>query len=900
MKIRNYILSILAGAAALVGCSKLTPTISEPYAEALLSENNVSIALEGGSVTVQFTAETSWNIVTTEAKGPDGTPVEYVDSKAQWLDASPKSGTGSATITVTATPNTGDIRNGSIHFQCGGKDVYMVVYQEGAPAGEALPSTCEEVIAGTDGVSYLVTGTCSRIANTSYGNWYLTDDTGTIYIYGTVNASGQYPKDATGGWEAFGIEVGDKVTVKGPRTNYNGTIELVDVEVVSVEKSLIQTDQSSVSVPAESGTFELTFTSKANGTTVTTDVDWLHITDIEAAADGSMVVTLAFDPNTTTAARTGNINIKAPDAVKVVPVTQEGLPPTGESISDIVAKEDNSQVEALESTIVSARTQRGFIATDGRKAIYVYNSDAAAAVKVGDAITFKGTKVTYNGVPEISPLAEYTVISSGNSVSYPRATDITADVLTYEATEAEFIQFTGTLAKSGNYYNITFDGVDPETKQGSIVYPVEELGADAFDGKSITVKGYFNGLSSAGKFINIIATGIEEGGGGTPVDYDTVSDIIGFSDGTEISSEALVSAVCTSGFIVTDGKKALYVYTNRTDFNGIAQVGDYVSYKGTKTTYNGVPEISPVTEVTVVSSGNPVNYPAVKDITSSFVDYSATEAEFITFTGTLSVSGNYYNVAIPGVDTETRQGSVSYPAESLNAASWDGKEVKVTGYFNGASGGGRYVNVIAVSLQEPGTPDPPTGDGDDPAALEIGNSLSGMLSLASGTEVSSDYCVVGAVCQRGYVAVDKGTSVLVYYGSNWTPDVKVGDVVKFTGKYSPYNGLAEIASPVTTTVAEGYNVPALTSTDITSSLDNFTSSTSSPITVTCTSFQSGTYTNFSVDGATKVVSLYYPDNSIYDTFTVGDKVKLTGYWGGLSSDGARSNVIVTKLEVVTQ
>lgn len=1103
MKIRNLLLSVFALAAALVGCNKMTPVITEPYGDALLSENNVSISLEGGSLTVQFSCESTWEIITShnmvsgkDADGKtvkvpetdaEGNVIEYVDLDALWLDANPKSGSGTSTITITASPNTGDLRNGSVHFRCADKDVYLRVNQGGAPAGEAVPSTCAEVIAGTDGVSYLVTGTCTRIANTSYGNWYLADDTGSIYIYGTVNATGQYPKDASGGWEAFGIEVGDKVTVMGPRKDYNGTIELVDVEVVSVEKSLIQTDQTAFSLPSEGGTFDLSFSSKATGTTIATDVDWLHILDIVAGEGGAMVVSLSCDPNTTTASRTGNINIKAPDAVKVVSVTQEGLPPTGESISDIVAKEDNSQVEALETTIVSAKTQRGFIATDGSKAIYVYNSDAAGAVNIGDAITFKGTKVTYNGVPEISPLSEYSVVSSGNPVSYPRATDITADVLTYSAPEAEYIQFTGTLTKSGNYYNIAFTGVDPDTKQGSIVYPDATLEADGFDGKAITVKGYFNGLSSAGKFINIIATSIEEAGDTPAVDYDTVTDIVGFADGTAISSEAdvmavtargfvasdgrnavyvytqgsdfngiaqvgdrvkfegtkttyagvpeitpvtsltvlssgnavsyppvaditstidsyaatkaeyisitgklsisgnyynlivdgatrqgsvvypvealgaaawdgkdvtitgyfngitgsgkyvnvititmtepgsdpgtgpvtggqtvteiisapdnteveceaLVSAISTSGFIATDGTNAVYVYTNRTDFNGVANVGDRVSFKGTKVTYNGVPEISPVTDVTILSSGNAVSYPTAKDINSTFLDYSAAKAEYITFSGTLTVSGNYYNVAIPGVDTGTRQGSISYPVESLGASGMDGRSVKVTGYFNGMSGGGKYLNVIAVKVEEQSA-----SGGDNPTGTyEVGNTISAMLTLASGTEVTSDYCVVGAVTTRGYVAVDNGSSVLVYYGSSGAPALKVGDLVKFTGKFSPYNGLAQIANPSTELVAEGYAVPSQTSTDITSSLDNFTSSTSSPVTVTATAFKSGDYTNFSVAGATKVVSLYYPDSAVYSTFQIGDKVKITGYWGGLSSDGSRANVILTGLEVVSQ
>ncbi|MBQ9645055.1 MAG: hypothetical protein IJV24_01695 [Prevotella sp.] len=95
-------------------------------------------------------------------------------------------------------------------------------------------STCAEVIAGTDGTIYRVKGTCTEIKNTTYGNWNLTDETGQIYIYGTLDAEGK-----TKNFTSLGIEVGDIVTVEGPRKDYKGTIELVDVTVISIEKGTV-------------------------------------------------------------------------------------------------------------------------------------------------------------------------------------------------------------------------------------------------------------------------------------------------------------------------------------------------------------------------------------------------------------------------------------------------------------------------------------------------------------------------------------------------------------------------------------------------------------------------------------------------------------------------------------
>ena len=119
-------------------------------------------------------------------------------------------------------------------------------------------------------------------------------------------------------------------------------------------------------------------------------------------------------------------------------------------------------------------------------------------------------KTTYNGVPELDNISDVFVDSEGNAVTYPDAKDITASVEEYSASVAEYIKFSGTLKVSGNYYNVEFDGVDPDVKQGSIVYPVDALDAKAWDGKKITITGYFNGLSSKGKFVNIVATKIQE------------------------------------------------------------------------------------------------------------------------------------------------------------------------------------------------------------------------------------------------------------------------------------------------------------------------------------------------------------------------------------------------------
>ena len=491
MKFRSFFLSILAGAALAAGCAQ--EQVVSSIAEFRVEKSYIGLPLGGGTNSTAYEATASWSF--DAAAIPD------------WLTITPTSGgAGSDYIVFFAEPNTGnDVRTADLRVTVGGKQQRFTIYQEGPGEVEAPLSTIAQVMAGNDGETFRIRGTVTSIVNTNYGNLYIADDTGSIYIYGLFNAKGQYPKDA-GGWATFGVDAGDVITVQGPRTLYNGTtLELVDATLISVEKSLIEVDPADVAVGSEAGTFEVSVVSKANGMVVLPSENWVRVTDIAAGEGDAVVYSFAYDANTTTAARSATIQFKAANSAKTVTVTQEGVPPTGQSITEIVVLPDNSGVETLESVVV-AKTGRGFVLSDGTTAIYAYDS-GANAVELGDVVKVLATKTTYNGVPELATLTS--VEKTGTAaVNHPTVKDVTAEALTYEAPVAEYIQFTGTLHVSGNYFNVEFDGVDTGVKQGSIVYPVESLGAAAFDGQSITVTGYYNGLSSGGKFLNIIATKI--------------------------------------------------------------------------------------------------------------------------------------------------------------------------------------------------------------------------------------------------------------------------------------------------------------------------------------------------------------------------------------------------------
>ena len=70
---------------------------------------------------------------------------------------------------------------------------------------------------------YRLTGTIKEIAKAQYGNFYLEDETGSIYVYG-LTAAPVASNDQS--FEKLGLKVGDKVTIVGTRASHNGTAQV--------------------------------------------------------------------------------------------------------------------------------------------------------------------------------------------------------------------------------------------------------------------------------------------------------------------------------------------------------------------------------------------------------------------------------------------------------------------------------------------------------------------------------------------------------------------------------------------------------------------------------------------------------------------------------------------------
>ena len=102
------------------------------------------------------------------------------------------------------------------------------------PTEAVLPDMEEVTVAefleaAEDATLYKLTGEITRVANEVYGNFDITDATGTVYVYGLLTPDGV---DKTQ-WAAAGLKKGDTITIYGPRSSYNGSPQMTNATYIS-------------------------------------------------------------------------------------------------------------------------------------------------------------------------------------------------------------------------------------------------------------------------------------------------------------------------------------------------------------------------------------------------------------------------------------------------------------------------------------------------------------------------------------------------------------------------------------------------------------------------------------------------------------------------------------------
>ena len=647
--------------------------------------------------------------------------------------------------------------------------------------------TLAEIAAAADdaNVYYIATGTVKEIANETYGNLYLTDDSGDLYVYGCYPGWGASGDNRKNFLAAAGIKVGDKLSVIGVKGTHNGSPQIANGIYFSHEAG-----------------------EAPSGFDFTPSAEYLSADNLWKAADEGSTVTWFYNPNwegelaapeTSFNGSTYTVKLNEADnadewttQMKIHPAKDFVLDPGSKYTfsckvysstgTNVFIKMYQDGVDWPESFETPAHPNRISVAAGETKEIKVENfipldtpqillidfahHGADNTIYVKDIVIKKTGSNAPAGSWDYTPGADYlgatnlwkskavgnemyyyyhcvgadwngtdTIASDVPFMSFKESTyELSYDDATTQAWQNQFFIFPAEghfialdaaktykirLTLGANLVTPAFFKLEKydaghAKHEGETIWEYGSTKLDPstplvleheFTGVSadnVTLVFDFGGNSALTKVYIKDITLLEVGGENPPADEgQSITEILAVEKGAEVkAAESLVSAVTSRGFVATDGSKAVYVYTQGSDFNGIAKIGDKVKFAGSKTVFNGVHEIEKVSALEVVSSGNSVSYPEPKDITASIASYQATEAEYITYTGTLKVSGNYFNVEVDGADASAKMGSVVYPADADAVKALDGKHLRFTGYFNGLSGSGKYVNVITTSIEE--------------------------------------------------------------------------------------------------------------------------------------------------------------------------------------------------------
>ena len=316
------------------------------------------------------------------------------------------------------------------------------------------------------------------------------------------------------------------------------------------------------------------------------------------------------------------------------------------------------------------------------------------------------------------------------------------------------------LSKDGeNWAEITYDrpvGDDEHSNYGTWA-----LATANFTLKQVPSELYIKFTSDLTSAHSIDDVKLFEGIGGTEVDLDnitppvtetkTIAEVIAGSVGATYTTQGQVVAINGRSFLIQDNSGKILVYLGWKDNKPVvdysATIGQTVKVTGKTTTYSKLVQFSE-TDLVIekVSDGSFTQPTPEKFDGAAFDAYAAATPviKYIEYSGTLTIDGYYYNIAVDGTDL---QGSLAYPADGFVDASLNGQVVIVKGYTLGMTNQSKMLSTIAVSVEK---------DGDAPAEPKITKLDPTSLSFAATdnaktvtvTAANADDCTIEAATDK--------------------------------------------------------------------------------------------------------------------------------------------------------
>lgn len=338
------------------------------------------------------------------------------------------------------------------------------------------------------------------------------------------------------------------------------------------------------------------------------------------------------------------------------------------------------------------------------------------------------------------------------------------------------------LSKDGeNWAEITYDRPVGDDEHSN--YDTWALATANFTLKQVPSELYIKFTSDLTSAHRIDDVKLFEGIGGTEVDLDnitppvtetkTIAEVIAGSVGATYTTQGQVVAINGRSFLIQDNSGKILVYLGWKDNKPVvdysATIGQTVKVTGKTTTYSKLVQFSE-TDLVIekVSDGSFTQPTPEKFDGAAFDAYAAATPviKYIEYSGTLTIDGYYYNIAVDGTDL---QGSLAYPADGFVDASLNGQVVIVKGYTLGMTNQSKMLSTIAVSVEK---------DGDAPAEPKITKLDPTSLSFAATdnaktvtvTAANADDCTIEAATDKSeqFTTSVKGMVVTVTPKENTT------------------------------------------------------------------------------------------------------------------------------------
>lgn len=558
-----------------------------------------------------------------------------------------------------------------------------------------------------------------------------------------------------------------------------------------------------------------------------------------------------------------------PDEPKIDPIDWGTV-----KIADVLNAEAGSTF-TLQALVVGANTQGVILGQDGDSYIYAYYG-AEHGLAVGDLVNVSGTTTTYNGLLQFAKGC--TLEKTGTAkVTYPTPETFTAtEIDAYmSAPVIKYVQYDGTVLKSGNYVNVEIDGT---SNIGSLNYMTTEF-IEKYDHHNVTIKGWLFGsyktylytcpveVTDKGEFEEDVPEGA--------IYYNTFDK--------EIAAQDTEKYGTTKGWPWLDqfdGWKnekgsgvanVSYSFSNMSCRSNQPSKGDLSLYEGSGNNnlfFSSTPNYFVIEKIAVSSQNLKLSFGAQRYSQGAANTFIKSDFEV-----RVSADGELWSQKLSydfnGVEDDPGQWRYASADFTLPAGT-------TTLYI-------KFVGQLASVFR---LDDVLLAPGNGGEQIEFGKdeSLStSTIATVIASPVDAEYKIEGQVVgthTKGFLVKDATGTILVFKKSH---GCKVGDKVTVEGATTEYGGMKQFGETSTVTVSgnETFTQPTAETFDAA----KITAYVNDPVikyvtvegalSTSVVNYQ--TYYNVTTDGTSVITSVAYPNSELGISKYVNRNVKVTGY-----------------------